>query len=276
MLKVINCPHCDQGERVRIMSQNFPDLYINLVDPALNKITRYWYECSNCRFLYRSPKLNKKEQELLYEKYRDKSFRSETSDEYFDRISQYSNSKSENFQKVSWFIKNAKKSILNNSKTVLDVGCGGGVLLHKIKEILPSLSTYGIEPNESYSNLARRRSGAEEILTAYFDSGTIDKKFDIITSSDVLEHVDSPEIFLNDVYRSLNSTGVFFLEVPSPTNFKELESDHDMFNIAHHVFYTSVVLKEYLVDAGFVNIMIEDVRLDNNIWKLRSISYRDN
>ncbi|MDC3262026.1 class I SAM-dependent methyltransferase [Candidatus Pseudothioglobus singularis] len=276
MMDEINCPNCAQVERVRIMSQNFPDIYLNIVDSELNKITRYWYECSYCSFLYRSPKLTKKEQELLYEKYRDETFRSETSDEYFDRISQYSNSKSENFQKVSWFIKNAQKSILNNSKTVLDVGCGGGVLLHKIKELLPSLSTYGVEPNKSYSDLARRRSGAEEILTSYFDSDTIDKKFDIIMSCDVLEHVDSPEIFLNDVYTSLNSTGIFFLEVPSPTNFNELRPDHDMFNIAHHVFYTSVVLKEYLVDAGFVNIMIEDIRLDNNVWKLRSISYRDN
>jgi 2-polyprenyl-3-methyl-5-hydroxy-6-metoxy-1,4-benzoquinol methylase len=214
MLKVTHCPYCNQKERVKVMTQNFPDIYINLINPKLNNIARYWYECTNCRFLYRSPKLDQREQEVLYKKYRDESFRSETPDEYFDRIVGYDNFKSENFQKVSWLLKNIEKSVLQKSKTILDIGCGGGVLLHKVKNMIPYLSTYGIEPNELYSSLARRRSGAKEILTAYFGSKAFVNKFDIVISSDVLEHVDKPDFFLKDVYNSLNENGIFFLGVP--------------------------------------------------------------
>ena len=76
MIEVKKCPYCNSIERVEVQVQKFDDIYIDLINPKLNKETRFWYECSNCKFLYRSPKLDEKEQEILYEKYRDISFRS--------------------------------------------------------------------------------------------------------------------------------------------------------------------------------------------------------
>ena len=157
---------------------------------------------------------------------------------------------------------------------ILDVGCGGGVLLHKIKEMLSSVETYGVEPNEAYSNLARNRSGAKKIITSYFNKNSFEEKFDLIVSSDVLEHVDNPQILLDDMYASLKKEGCIFLEIPSPTNFGNLPGEHDIFNMAHHVFYTENILKSYLEIAGFRNIIVEDIKYPTGVWKLRSIAYR--
>ena len=274
MIDVNTCPFCKSEERQKIQEQTFSDIYIELIDTELNKITRNWYECNNCNFLYRSPKLDQAEQNILYEKYRDVSFRSETPDDYFNRISTYPNSKSENYSKMDWFIKNVDSELLNKSETLLDVGCGGGVLLHKIKEMMPQLKTYGIEPNESYSKLAKNKSNAEDIQTDYFNENSFSRKFDIIVSSDVLEHVDEPKSFLNEIYNSLEENGIIYLEIPSPSCFKDLSAEHDMFNIAHHVFFTEEILEHYLKESGFKNIFIQDLKNISSIWKLRAIAYR--
>ena len=276
MINVDKCPHCSEATRVEIMKQDFNDVYIELINSDLNNEVRYWYECVNCNFIYRSPKLNGKEQEVLYEKYRDVSFRKETPEGYFDRITQYSDSKSENYQKVTWILKNIKHShvVPHKIDKILDVGCGGGVLLHKIKTMLPQVVTYGVEPNDLYSELARKKSGANRIETAYFSSNLFDEKFDMIVSSDVLEHVDNPDVFLEDIFSSLKPhAGVLFLEVPSPTNFKHLDCKHDMFNIAHHVFFTKSVLEGWLYNCGFSEVLIEDIE-NNSVWKLRVLAYK--
>ena len=274
MINVDICPFCLSKKRIIIQEQKFSDIYNELINPELNKSTRNWFACLECEFIYRSPKLDEDEQTILYEKYRDVSFRSESPEDYFARITGYKNSESENYKKVSWIIKNIDPSLLQGKCKVLDVGCGGGVLLHKIKEMLPNIVTYGVEPNESYSSLARNKSRAEKIKTSYFNSKTFQEKFDIIVSSDVLEHVDNPEELINDIHTSLKTKGCFFLEIPSPTNFGELSNEHDIFNMAHHVFYTKKILMSYLLNIGFMNIKVEDFKYPSGVWKLRSIAYK--
>ena len=274
MVEVDNCPFCLSKRRIEIQKQTFDDIYNTLIDPTLNKSIRNWFACSKCDFIYRSPKLDKDEQKILYEKYRDISFRSEMPEEYFSRITSYDNHKSENYKKVFWIINNIKTNMLEPGYKILDVGCGGGVLLHKIKEMLPSVETFGVEPNKAYSSLARNRSGAKKIITSYFNKNSFMEKFDLIVSSDVLEHVDNPQILLDDMYQSIKKEGCIFLEIPSPTNFGNLPSEHDIFNMAHHVFYTESILKRYLEISGFKNIIVKDIKYPTGVWKLRSIAYK--
>ena len=274
MINVDICPFCSDKTRTIIQQQTFEDIYNKLIDPALNDIIRNWYACTDCEFIYRSPKLDEDEQTILYEKYRDISFRSETPEDYFARITSYNNDESENYKKVSWVVNNMNSNILESGSKILDVGCGGGVLLHKINEMIPDVFTFGVEPNESYSELAREKSGAVEIKTSYFDKNTFKEKFDVIVSSDVLEHVDNPELFLNDIYSSLKIKGFVFLEIPSPTNFGRLGNEHDIFNMAHHVFYTKKILKAYLTNAGFNDIKVDDIEYPTGVWKLRTIAYK--
>ena len=65
MIEVTECPFCKSAERDEIQKQEFADIYIDLIKPELNNQIRYWYECKDCKFLYRSPKLDEEEQDVL-------------------------------------------------------------------------------------------------------------------------------------------------------------------------------------------------------------------
>jgi 2-polyprenyl-3-methyl-5-hydroxy-6-metoxy-1,4-benzoquinol methylase len=275
MVNVKKCPHCLSTKRESIQLQTFDDPYLSLIDESLNKIPRYWFLCSKCQFTYRSPALSKQEQEILYVHYRDVGFRNETPDDYFDRISNYNDNDSENFQKVTWFLDNVNKVNFKNSNIdILDIGSGGGVLIHKMLEFLPSSNFYGIEPNELFADLSRRKSGAKNIKIGYYNNNSYSQKFDLIVSSDVLEHVDSQKEFIENIYYDLNSQGILFLIVPSSKNFDSYGPEHDVFNSAHHILYSPETLKEDLVNQGFENIFIKNVKKLNGVWELRAIAYK--
>ena len=134
---------------------------------------------------------------------------------------------------------------------------------------MPSAITFGVEPNLLYSSLARSRSGALNIVTGYFSPNLFEDRFDLIVSSDVLEHVDDPFIFLSEIKSILNDAGWLFIEVPSQKNFGDLPSEHDMFNVAHHVFYSNEILYELFRKLKFTNIIVDSVRYDSGVWKTR-------
>lgn len=273
MVIVERCPFCNESNFELVSTQTYRDIYLDLIRPSLNSEIRNWLRCLVCGGLFRSPKLDADEQHLLYRRYREASFRTESPDEYFDRITTFDDGHSENYHKVSWLLNKGRKLLLSKTKKILDIGCGGGVLIKKLKTMFPELELYGVEPNVDYSELARRRSGAEEIKTSYFSRKLFDLKFDGIVSSDVMEHVDNPREFLRDIKHSLKVRGFLFIEVPSPRNFEELAFDHDMFNVAHHVFFTEEILYQMLGEAGFSNIIVQDVKNISGVWKLKSIGY---
>src|SRR3989344_9322826 len=90
----------------------------------------------------------------------------------------------------------------DESIKLLDVGCGDGVALYLIREALPDvdLELHGIEPVEKALHVARAR-----ILTATLVAGEAsnlpypDESFDIVITSDVIEHVDHPLVMLEEI-----------------------------------------------------------------------------
>lgn len=73
--------------------------------------------------------------------------------------------------------------------TLLDVGCGTGSALQKIKQTYPNGVLYGCDLDPAHLNLARTMNGscAEYYLS---DIDSIQKNYDVIYISNVLEHID--------------------------------------------------------------------------------------
>jgi len=249
----VNCYICGSDKAEILRKQTFEDPYLTLIDPAYNKKPRYWKICKDCGFVYHSPKLTAEDQQILYQRYRDESFRKETPDAYFDRITALPESKSENYQKMRWLFDVCRQKGLLRERdrpwNVLDAGCGGGVLLHTIRKFLKNARLHGVEPNEKYAALAARRLSAT-IVPGFYIKGLFSEKFDLITCTTVIEHVDDPRSFIEALSFDLSENGILFLEVPSLNDFKACEETNEHFLSPHHYYFSENVLRHLLANYG--------------------------
>jgi len=102
----------------------------------------------------------------------------------------------------------------NNPANILDMGCGGGVLLDQLKRY-PGAKRYGIDISEEMIKLCKSKFEdinfrAGSVYETGFDAGS----FDLIVSRAVFQHLDHPERFLSEAERLLTDNGRFILLLP--------------------------------------------------------------
>ncbi len=114
-----------------------------------------------------------------------------------------------------------------NDKKILDIGCGDGVLTHMLASCGSEVT--GLDSSEEAISFARDKTRGERGLVfqvgdAYklpFDDG----KFDIVVSSELIEHLQNPTIFLKEISRVWNGNGP--LIISTPIKLTKTPSDHN-------------------------------------------------
>ena len=102
------------------------------------------------------------------------------------------------------------------SDVVLDVGCGGGSYLYRLKQW--GWETYGVEPSETGAKQAKS-------LGLAVHHGSLEKArfpdsfFDAVRLSNVLEHLSDPKATLQEVSRILKLDGLVYITVPNTRSF---------------------------------------------------------
>lgn len=91
------------------------------------------------------------------------------------------------------------------NKIVADIGCAAGAFLDFVKG--SAKKVIGIEPSEIFRN-AMQKKGFDVFPYAKDAKSVYGGKVDIVTSFDVIEHVEDPESFLKDAYDLLTAGGV--------------------------------------------------------------------
>ena len=127
---------------------------------------------------------------------------------------------------------------------ILDIGCGTGIVMKKLESYGEA---FGIDISDEAILFCAKR-GIKNIFKA--DAAKLpfeNNNFDLITSFDVLEHIDKPVIALKEIYRVLNINGIAIISVPA---YKFLWSSHD--EALHHVTrFTISELKELILLNNF-------------------------
>lgn len=96
---------------------------------------------------------------------------------------------------------------------VLDIGCSSGGFLACLKD--GPWRLYGIEADIATAERAHALTGARVFAGDVANASFPDRSFDVITCSDVLEHLPEPQEVFKKVYNWLKPGGVFYVFVPN-------------------------------------------------------------
>lgn len=142
----------------------------------------------------------------------------------------------------------------------LDIGANVGFFLRHTNG--KRWNARGVEPSPSLSEMARKYFGLN-VKTAYLeDAGFENDFFDVVTMTDVFEHVAGPKKLLLQIRRILKADGILFIKVPNG-NYNLLKlwlaaktgklKNYDIFDSYEHItHYTHKTLKRMLAECGFL------------------------
>ena len=106
----------------------------------------------------------------------------------------------------------------NSQLSILDVGCGAGILLHFLREKTEAKVT-GIDLNKHVIEVGKKYLGLENFYDNLHELSKTGEKFDIISLIDVIEHLSDPVQTILDAKSLLKEKGIILLRCPSTDGF---------------------------------------------------------
>lgn len=118
--------------------------------------------------------------------------------------------------KDEYRLKSLTESIKLNGGTLLDIGCGGGILTESLPYYYPKTKIHGCDVSKTAIHYAKK-FGSGKVSYGVIQSKKLpykDNSFDTCICLDVMEHIPDIDFFLKEVKRVLKNKGKFFLLVP--------------------------------------------------------------
>jgi 2-polyprenyl-3-methyl-5-hydroxy-6-metoxy-1,4-benzoquinol methylase len=166
---------------------------------------------------------------------------------------------------------------------VLDIGCGGGYLAAKFAHL--GAAVVGVDPNVKRIAQARSRypeirfepRGAEPDLLEQLGEAP----FDIVVSTEVLEHLYTPQHLATGAFAALKPNGRFVLSTPYHGYLKNLlialtgksDDHHQPLYVGGHIkFFSRSTVFRLLNEAGFEQLAFQGSGRLPGLWKSMVVS----
>jgi len=141
----------------------------------------------------------------------------------------------------------------------LDIGTSMGFFLRHTRG--KKWNVFGVEPSPVLSKMACEHFGLNVKNTYLENAGFEDNFFDVVTMTDVFEHIPEPKKMLSGIHKILKKDGILFIKVPNgkynllkfwiAKNTGRLKN-YDVFGSYEHLtHYTQETLVKMLADCGF-------------------------
>lgn len=111
----------------------------------------------------------------------------------------------------SHFSLNLDKNFSFSNLTLLDIGCGGGLLCEPFARLGAQVT--GIDASKNNIEVAKVHAQKTNLQIQYLNKlpeEIKNKKFDVILCMEVIEHVDNVNFFIESCSKLLNKNGIIF------------------------------------------------------------------
>lgn len=155
----------------------------------------------------------------------------------------------------------------DNVSSVLDVGCGDGLLGRQLKA-QGIKKVIGIEVNRAAAGQAKKH--LDDVIVADVENAQLafaDTSFDVIICADVLEHLVNPWETLKRLNAFLLNDGFFLISIPNIRYYRVLYKlifkgefkyeDQGILDITHLRFFTFKMLKAYMSEIDFKIVKVK-------------------
>ena len=210
-------------------------------------------QCVSCSLIYVNPRLKNPERVYWGD-----------ADKYFNEARLIFGGKAKHHRDPNYLADLKTIYKYRPSGNFLDVGTNMGFFLRNARGW--GWNLYGVEPSPSLSKMVRDYFGLN-VKTAFLqEAGFADLFFDIVTMTDVFEHLPEPGQVLNEVHRILRPDGILFIKVPNAlfnlfkfyiAKITQRLKDYDLFDSYEHVVhYSDKTLRRMLEKYGFTIMKI--------------------
>lgn len=238
-MEYINCILCNKDNTETILTVK--DFRYKTSDETFTIV-----RCRKCKLVYLNPRPSKDTISKYYpDNYRTrKMLKTELIE---SKIKTFRTKRKALFFKHPWYLE------FPAGTNVIDIGCGSGELLLRLKEL--SCNAYGIDIDDTTSKFLREVMSLN-VTTWDIDDGIPfpDDFFDVIIMRHSLEHIYNPVHVLHEIRRALKPDGLLLIGVPNIDSFvsKITGIYWGDLDVPRHLFHFSPsTISTLLNEAGF-------------------------
>jgi len=215
-MESVNCAICSSDQTI----------------PFLKKDSFNIVKCLECGLVYVTPRLTFKELEEFY------------ATNYYEYVESYDL----DFQRRKGAIRWIRK--YKTSGKLLDIGCSVGSMLEAANKYFDSL---GIDVAEWSLEDARKRN--LNVLNGTLEDINFEKEtFDVVTFTEVIEHIHDPVSFLKEVNRVLKPQGIIYITTGNIDGWRARRDGHKWYYLTpqyHIYFFSPKTIRKILEQSGF-------------------------
>ena len=182
-----------------------------------------------------------------------------TQEELYDHYSVYAYEKEKEISlatKLSYFKLLNKFGKYRKSNKILDVGCGEGWFLELAKERCWEI--YGTEFSARAIEICEGK-GIKIYKGVLNPENMEETNFDIIISSETLEHINNPRQECSNIYKLLRKGGLFYITTPNFNSYLRLiqKEKYSIIEYPEHLsYYSKKTLDKLLQQSGFYKLKL--------------------
>lgn len=190
-----------------------------------------------------------------------------TTQEYYEDLYQTWNVAGINIRGLIWgnkqFFENTKSKSHSKKSLVLDIGCADGLFVQEA--IKKGYNAHGIDINPQLIKAAKDYFGIKTVYYGELPSikKHVKEKFQYITFFDVLEHLENPKKYIEQLKRYLTPKGKIFVSIPNrycSPHFLPIDGDLP----PHHLTWWSQKSLQYIFETSGFKVIYYKVESVNS------------